>query len=195
MKDIIKQKVKEAKSRAVLDVVSGYFDEVGYSKPTMNDIAKVAGISVGALYKLFPSKEELFYAYISFQIEEFYHNIIRLTAKLEPKESLSLYVKMKFETFKSKRKAIEDPVLGDPLFFVKLNTKKNNPAEPIFNFLAKQFQKLVPQNKNFLKTAYLFNSYTMGHIEYWLNQGGELDDDTESIVDSFLTSAKSKEQL
>ncbi len=186
MKEIIKQKVKEAKSRAVLDMVSGYFDEVGYSKPTMNDIAKVAGMSVGALYKLFPSKEELFYAYISYQIEEFYQALLKKSLNLKPKDALNLYVKMKFETFKSKRKAIEDPVLGDPLFFVKLNTRKHNPAEPIFEFLAKQFKKLDPQNKNFLKTAYLFNSFTMGYIEYWLNYGGELDEDAKEVVERFL---------
>ena len=127
MKDTIRQKLKETKSALILEAVSDYFDREGFDRATMQDIAREVGISIGALYKLFPSKEALFFAYISYQISRFYHELIAKSTKLKtPKERLILYIRLKFATFASKRKAIEDPVLGDPLFFVKMNTQRKD---------------------------------------------------------------------
>ncbi len=195
MKDTIRQKLKETKSALILEVVSDYFDREGFDRATMHDIAREVGISVGALYKLFPSKEALFFAYISYQISRFYHELIEKSAKLKtPKERLILYIRLKFATFASKRKAIEDPVLGDPLFFVKMNTRKDNPAKPIFNFLAQEFEALSKstplKSSSHMKTAYLFNAATMGYIEYWLNFGGELEERAEEVFDRFMTGIK-----
>ncbi len=190
MSNLIKKRVKEAKVEIVLEVVSEYFDRVGFSKPTMSDIAKEVGISVGALYKLFASKDELFFAYIGYQIEKFHKELVVATAKKEPQEKLEIFVEMKFSTFVSKRKAIEDPILGDPLFFVKMNAQKVNPSKPIFEFLANEFEKLSlkqsSKESDFNKVAYLFNSYTMGYIEHWLNFGGELKSDSKQVVEMFL---------
>ena len=191
MKELIRQKLKETKSELVLNAVSDYFDRVGFDKPTMQDIAKEVEISVGALYKLFPSKDALFFAYIRHQIRQFHRELTAKAASLDtPEQRLTLYIRLKFATFASKRKAIEDPVLGDPLFFAKMNTHKENPAEPIYRFLAEQFEALnlhLPLvSDNHMKTAYLFNAYTMGHIEYWLNFGGELEERAEEVFEHFL---------
>jgi AcrR family transcriptional regulator len=192
MKETIRQKLKETKSELILQAVSDYFDRRGFEKATMQEIAKEVGVSVGALYKLFPSKEDLYFAYITYQIRRFYEELMAESASLEdPRERLLLYIQLKFSTFASKRKAIEDPVLGDPLFFVKMNTRKENPAEPIFRFLADQFdilsRTLPLKSSNHMKTAYLFNSATMGYIEYWLNYGGELEEKAEEVFERFMT--------
>ncbi|WP_456427812.1 TetR/AcrR family transcriptional regulator [Nitratifractor sp.] len=187
----IRQKLKETKSELVLNAVSDYFDRVGFDRPTMQEIAKAVGISVGALYKLFPSKEALYFAYIDHQIRRFHQELLQKSAAAEsPRERLLLYIRLKFAAFASKRKALEDPVLGDPLFFVKMNTRKENPAQPIFHFLAEQFsllhRSLPLRSEDHLQTAYLFNGYTMGQIEYWLNVGGELESKAEEVFESFL---------
>lgn len=191
MKETIRKKLQETKSELILDAVSDYFDRVGYSQPTMQEIAAEVGISVGALYKLFPSKDALFFAYVRHQILRFHRELLEKSAPLQsPQEKLILYVRLKFETFASKRKALEDPILGDPLFFLKMNTRKENPAEPIFTFLATQFEALHREtplrNTDHLKTAYLFNSYTMGYIEYWINFGGALEERSEEVLELFL---------
>ncbi len=195
MKNLIKEKVAETKKRLILEAVSSYFEKEGFAKPTMHDIAKNLGISIGALYKLFPSKDDLFYGYIEYQILLFYNDLIKETQTTkDPKERLTTYITMKFKAFASKRKAIEDPVIGDPLFFVKMNTKKSNPAKPVFEFLANEFEKLsktfLLKGDDYMKIAYLFNAFTMGYIEYWLNFGGELEKEAGRVFNRFMEGAK-----
>ena len=192
MKDLIRRKVQETKTELILDAVSDFFEKVGFTEPTMQDIAKAVGLSVGALYKFFPSKEALFFAYITHQIKKFHTAVTEACRFIDdPEKCLVLFIRQKFSTFASKRKALEDPVIGDPLFFVKMNTEKFNPAEPVYLFLAEQFEKLSLhkplKSKNHMKTAYLFNAATMGYIEYWLNFGGELEEKAEEVFERFMT--------
>ncbi len=191
MKEKIRQKMQETKADLVLEHVSDYFDKVGFSQATMQEIASAVGISVGALYKLFPSKDALLSAYVEHQIRQFDKALRTACLPLtDPRKCLILFIQMKFSTFASKKKALEDPVLGDPFFFLKIHTKKADAAESIMRFLAEQFdrlQKEVPfKSENHLKTAYLFNSYTMGYIEYWVNYGGKLEEKAESVLERFL---------
>ncbi len=192
VKELIKEKVLETKKNLVLEKVSEFFDERGFENVKMQDLALHTGISVGALYKLFPSKDMLFFEYIAYQIGKFHEELLRICSGItDPKEALEKYVELKFSTFKSKRKAIEDPVIGDPLFFVKMNTQKSDPAGPIYEFLSDLFSKLnetTPlKETDHMKSAYLFNAYTMGYIEHWLNRGGDLDDDASEAVERFLS--------
>jgi len=191
VKELIREKVLETKKNLVLEKVSEFFDERGFDRVKIQDIAAHTGLSVGALYKLFPSKERLFYEYIAYQIRRFHEELVRACAGIEePRRMLEIYIDLKFSTFVSKRKAIEDPVIGDPLFFVKMNTQKSDPAGPIYEFLADLFARLgerVPlKEDDHMKTAYLFNAYTMGFIEHWLKCGGDLQEDPVEVLERFL---------
>ena len=191
MKELIRQKLQETKSELVLEAVSAYFDRVGYTKPKMQDIAKEVGISVGALYKLFPSKDALFFDYIAYQIRLFHtHLLERCKVCQTPKQALLEYIKLKIETFIAKKKAIEDPILGDPLFFLKMNVHKENPAKPVYEFLEEQFIKLTKEHSlkaiEPMRLAYIFNGHILAYIEYWINFGGELTGKEEEILSTFL---------
>ena len=191
MKEKIKEKVTEAKRQLIVEEVAKLFEEEGFDRLKMADIAKRLGMSVGALYNLFDSKDTLYYAYITYQIEGFYQKLLHLCeGENDPERCLQRYVEQKFSVFSAKRKAIEDPVVGDPLFFLKMNTQKSDPAQPIFDFLASLFsavEKRIPlKEKDPLKTAYLFNAYTTGYIEYWIHYETALDDEPEKVVAIFL---------
>ncbi len=197
MKELIRQKLQETKSEIVLEAVAAYFEKVGYTKPKMQDIAKAVGISVGALYKLFPSKDALFFAYISYEIRRFYARLQeRCMACEDPKKALLLYISLKIETFIAKKKAIEDPVLGDPLFFLKMNVHKQNPAKEVYEFLEEQFGKLSKQCRlkdiEPMRLAYIFNAHILAYIEYWLNFDGELLGKEEEILTTFLEGIKDR---
>jgi len=58
---VIPEYKEEAKSR-ILDSANKVFAEKGYHEATMDDIAKRLGVSKGAIYLYFPSKEDLFEA-------------------------------------------------------------------------------------------------------------------------------------
>ena len=191
MKTELQKKIHAAKQEALLETLSPFFESEGFHRLKMQDIAAYLGISVGALYNLFESKEALFYAYVAYQIGLFERRFKEVCAALEdPRKALAAYVEMKFEVFRQKRRAIEDPIVGDPLFFLKMNTNQTEPAAPIFAKLAELFDQLsrrLPlKDSDTLRLAYLFNAYTTGFVEYWFHTGKGLDDDPNSVVDRFL---------
>jgi AcrR family transcriptional regulator len=58
---VVPEYKEEAKGR-ILDAANKVFAEKGYHEATMDDIAKRLGVSKGAIYLYFPSKEDLFEA-------------------------------------------------------------------------------------------------------------------------------------
>ena len=192
MKDKIASKVKDYKKDLILQEASDYFENVGFDNLKMSELAKNCNISVGQLYKLFDSKENIYYEYVGYQIRLFYTQLQEECLYVNsPEQRLLIYLKMKFAAFKSKRKVFESAVLGDPLFFSKMNTKQEKQAKPIYEFLQKEFEKLsfkhqTSQELDFLQVAYVFNSFSMGYIEHWLNTQGELDIDIKNVLDRFI---------
>lgn len=63
-KDTFDKTTAERRQR-VIDVAVSEFATRGYSATNINDIAKKAGISIGAMYSYFASKEDLFLAVVN----------------------------------------------------------------------------------------------------------------------------------
>jgi AcrR family transcriptional regulator len=63
MPKVVPEYKEEAKSR-ILDAANKVFAENGYHEATMDDIAKRLGVSKGAIYLYFSSKEDLFEAMV-----------------------------------------------------------------------------------------------------------------------------------
>ncbi len=61
MPKVVPEYKEEAKSR-ILEAANKVFAERGYHEATMDDVAKRLGVSKGAIYLYFPSKEDLFEA-------------------------------------------------------------------------------------------------------------------------------------
>jgi AcrR family transcriptional regulator len=61
MPKVVPEYKEEAKGR-ILEAANKVFAEKGYHEATMDDIAKRLGVSKGAIYLYFPSKEDLFEA-------------------------------------------------------------------------------------------------------------------------------------
>ncbi|GAB6109804.1 TetR/AcrR family transcriptional regulator [Fusibacter bizertensis] len=53
-------KTSEERRNSVLSIALGEFASKGYSATSINDIARDAGVSIGAMYSYFASKEDLF---------------------------------------------------------------------------------------------------------------------------------------
>ena len=193
MKYKIASKVRSLKKDLILQEACKYFEEVGFENVKMSDLAKNCDISVGQLYKLFDSKENIFHEYVRYQIRLFYEEIQESCLHISsPQDRLLMYLELKFKIFRNKRRTLMDPVLGDPLFFSKLNTKNRDLTKPIFEFLKDEFEKLakeydLPEDLDYLQVAYVFNSCSMGYIEYWLNSEKELKVDEKDILKRFIS--------
>ena len=192
MKKLIQQKVKDLKRELVLEQAGRYFEEVGFEAVTMAQLAKQCGISVGALYKLFESKDALFYAYVEHEIRLLHEEIVRESEKYDDTvRKLQVIVEKKFHTFCSKSKLIFDPIAGDPLFFTKLSHSRQNPAQIIYDYTAVLFAQLAREralrSDDAMQTAYLFHNFLLGFIEHWLQFGGDLQAQSGQALKLFLS--------
>lgn len=60
----VPEKYAQERAREVLAAAAACFARAGYRGASMGDIAREAGLSVGALYRYFPDKEALFVALV-----------------------------------------------------------------------------------------------------------------------------------
>ncbi len=191
MKSLMKEKIRDLKREMVLEKASLCFEKEGFDATTMGEIARNCGISIGALYKLFDSKEALFYAYVEYQIGQLYEKIVEKSRGVRsPREKLQIIVEQKFEAFGEKSRVILDPVAGDPLFFTKLSLNRKNPAQVIYDYTASLFEALAQEiplrSQDPLLTSHLFHQFLLGYVEYWLLVGGDLRSQCASALEIFL---------
>jgi len=181
----IQAQIKAFKQELILQKVSQYLEKHGYKNAKMADIAKFVGISVGALYKYFESKDMLFYAYVNYQIDTFYEHLKTTFATIQdPKERIFYFIQAKLKLFEEKRKLLTDTIAADPLFFIKLSATKENPAKKIYDLIAKELESIGVKDP--IKASYLLNGITYGYIEHWIVYGGKLIDRAEEIYDRFF---------
>ena len=76
----------QARSRALVDdlleAAARVFDARGYDATTTNEVAEVAGVSVGSLYQYFPNKDALLAALASRHLEEAAPLVLDLASRL-----------------------------------------------------------------------------------------------------------------
>jgi AcrR family transcriptional regulator len=68
----------EAREQRILDAAATLFTHYGYDKTTVSDIAQEAGVSKGAIYLHFESKDDLFEALLMREIEKYTENWLEL---------------------------------------------------------------------------------------------------------------------
>jgi AcrR family transcriptional regulator len=72
--EVLMPRITAAHERAVrqriVDAAVGVFGELGYERATVQDVVRASGLSVGAVYSYFRSKEELFVVACACEMEE-----------------------------------------------------------------------------------------------------------------------------
>ncbi len=76
---------EEAKNRIIKQSVK-FFSEKGYYKTKMAEIAECLGVSKGAIYQYFKSKEELFLEVIKFYVEYTQKDLVAFLNSRPPKD-------------------------------------------------------------------------------------------------------------
>ena len=106
-----KEREKERRRQQIMVAAKRVFSEKGFSKTTMEDIAREAELSTGTLYLYFKNKEELF-ASLSFRILQYLliriEHVTRETDKGPAEKLLDL------------RDALYDVYLFDPLIIINM---------------------------------------------------------------------------
>jgi len=190
----MKEEVTALKKKMILQEAEGYIEEKGYQNFKINELSKICGISVGALYQLFISKENLFYEYVLFQMENFHKELLKLCDGVSsPRKRLLIYTKAKLQTFEKKGKTIQEHITYDPLFILKLGNQ-NEAMNLMENFLAKEFEKLSHETPlktdNYICLSYAYSAYILGYIKYYFQSDTKKEYNIEKlsnqILDNFL---------
>ncbi|MEA2050846.1 MAG: TetR/AcrR family transcriptional regulator [Campylobacterota bacterium] len=182
----INKQLKDIKKELILKEVSKYFEKVTYEHTKIADISKDLDIAVGTIYKLFTSKENLYYEYLMYQINNFYKELLERQTS-NAKENIKLFIKLKYSYYTQKRKAVESNILTDPLFFHKIYTGKENPMNNVYEFLEDNFKIYLEDDlQNYKQLAICFNRLSDGFIESWIAQNFDLMDEIDTIFNMFF---------
>ena len=183
----IKEELKNLKKELILEKVSTYFEEVSYEHTKIADISKDLDIAVGTLYKLFRSKENLYYEYLMYQVNKFYLELLNNQTD-NPEENIKTFIKLKYSYFVQKRKAIESNIKTDPLFFHKLYTGEENPMNNVYKLLEENIELFLKDDtKNYQQLAICFNRLSDGFIEDWMMRDFDLLNEIDTTFDMFFS--------
>ncbi len=98
------ERKRDATRRKLLERALKLFQQRGVEATTMRDIAKAAGMSLGAAYYYFPSKEALMFAYYEDQQAEFEQVLATATGTV--RERLGTVFHGKLETIRPQKKML-----------------------------------------------------------------------------------------
>lgn len=182
----IKEQLKDIKKELILEKVSEYFERVSYEDTKIADVSKDLDIAVGTLYKLFTSKENLYYEYLMYQVNKFYLELLENQID-KPKENIKFFIKLKYSYYIQKRKAIESNIVTDPFFFHKVYSGSQNPMNEVYKLLEKNIKLILQdETKNYTLLAICLNRLSDGFIEDWLISDLDLLNEIDTTFNMFF---------
>ena len=177
MKSKISDELNKVKKDLYLKAAAVYFDKSGYKNFKISHLAKELETSVGTIYNLFISKEDLYLEYLILKLQNFLETL-KSKEKNNAKENLELYLSCKYEIF------IQiDNNTTDPYFFHKLDISNHPIVDEIYDFLIRQFKQLYPnKDMNYKHVSTLFKKLSDGFIESYLIEKY----DTKNIINDTI---------
>jgi len=189
----IKDKMQDLKKEFLLEEASKQFEEVGYELMKVADLAKLAKVSVGTIYSLFNSKEDLYLAYLEHQICSFFLELEEKTLEAnDPQDKIYAFIELKFSYYSQKRKAIEQSATNNPLFFNTLVKEHSVAFGKIYDYLEKCFIELNPKidKDKATRMAFAINGFSDGYISLWLEMDDDLMKKVDEVTELFITMIK-----
>ena len=124
-----KERERERRRQQIIVAAKRVFSAKGFSKATMEDIAKEAELSPGTLYLYFKNKDEL-YASLSIRILQYLNLRLEHVDKekgLEPEELLDALKKVMFDVYDF------DPLVIINMFHLQSSETLKNLSPPLLN--------------------------------------------------------------
>lgn len=186
-----KRKVQEMKRDLILEEAGTLFVNEGYENMKISDLAKNAGVSVGAIYSMFGSKEALYNQFIIGLIE-YYIDLMEqeLENKTDPIEMLKIMVKIKFTAIVKNKNALKEVILHDTTFNLHVSSDEYNPLTQMHLYVSEKVMKPLLKSlncsKNPMELFFLFDGITFGMAKYWIFAGGDLVSRVDEAVEMFI---------
>jgi AcrR family transcriptional regulator len=192
MKTKINDEINKLKRDMYLNLAAEYFDRYGYKNFKISQLAKELETSVGTIYNLFNSKDDLYLEYLILKLQNFM-NSLNEKETTDAWANLELYLSCKYEIFMQIDKNRDERVTNDPYFFHKLDVSNHKIVDEIYDFLIRQFKKLYPNSKmDYKHISILFKKLSDGFIESYLLEKYDTKDVIKDTMNLFFTGLQRK---
>jgi AcrR family transcriptional regulator len=185
-----KEKLQAFKRDLVLEGAGALFIEVGYDAMKVADLAKNVGLSVGTIYNLFGSKEQLYQAYILKIAEDAITRVETTICDLEtPEAKLREMTRVKFELIIRHKMMMRESV-SDPTFFFHLSAGETNPILHFQRYVAKTIMTPLATEADCtidpMELVFLYDGLGIAAIKHAMACGGDLMEQVDTTIDRFL---------
>lgn len=190
-----KRKMQEIKRDLIIEEATNLFIRDGYENMKIVDLAKNAGVSIGAIYSMFGSKEALYNQYIMGQIE-FYIEMMEqeLENHTDPIEMLRVVTRIKFEAIMKNKNGIKENLMSDPTFYLHASFDDNNPLMHMYMYISEKIMeplaKSLGNTMQPMELFFIYDGLTFGIAKYWILTGGDLMRRINQSIEMFLTILK-----
>jgi len=190
-----KRKMQEIKRDLIIEEATNLFIRDGYENMKIVDLAKNAGVSIGAIYSMFGSKEALYNQYIMGQIE-FYIEMMEqeLENHTDPIEMLRVVTRIKFEAIMKNKNGIKENLMSDPTFYLHASFDENNPLMHMYMYISEKIMeplaKSLGNTVQPMELFFIYDGLTFGMAKYWILTGGDLMRRINQSIEMFLTILK-----
>lgn len=187
--------MQEIKRDLIIEEATNLFIRDGYENMKIVDLAKNAGVSIGAIYIMFGSKEALYNQYIMGQIE-FYIEMMEqeLENHTDPIEMLRVVTRIKFEAIMKNKNGIKENLMSDPTFYLHASFDDNNPLMHMYMYISEKIMeplaKSLGNTVQPMELFFIYDGLTFGMAKYWILTGGDLMRRINQSIEMFLTILK-----
>jgi len=193
----IKKKIQVMKRELILEEAAKLFIADGYENMKIVDLATNVGVSVGTIYTLFGSKENLYNNYIISQIEHYLSIIEEETNRYaDPVEKLKALAHIKFGAFVTHKNALREVVINDPLFFINVSADHDDSMMKLYIYITDNIMTPLSQSiktkRSAIDMTFLFDGLSIGMIQHWIHTDGDLIERTDELIESFLLIVKER---
>lgn len=194
----LKNKVQELKRDLILEEASKLFQNEGYENMKIADLASKVGVSVGSIYTLFGSKENLYNNYILNQID-YYLEMLENKIKdvNDPYEKLKILTNVKFQAFISHKNVLHLGV-NHPLFYINTYNfiDEDNVMMDVYRFISENImeplREKVQTSKTSMEMTLLYDSISTAMVKYWVIVNDDLMQKSDELLESFLLLVKNR---
>ncbi|MGD9970966.1 MAG: TetR/AcrR family transcriptional regulator [Sulfuricurvum sp.] len=194
---MLKKKILDFKKDLILEEAAKLFQEYGYDNMKVANLAKNIGVSVGSIYTLFGSKENLYHNHILEQIDQCLEKLDNEIQKIDdPIERLKILTNNKFNAYANHENELRTMGFSHPLMFIYASDIGNDVIQHIYAYIDENIMQPLKAKTNTSKTSMemtlLYDSISIGIIKYWLKFGGDLVGNADEMMEDFLLIAKKK---
>ncbi len=184
-------KKSEATRKKILEAALRIFRRRGFERTTMRDVAKAAGVALGAAYYYFPSKDALVLAYYA-NTQETHSAVAREGMKLADslEGRLRVVLHTKLDTIERDRKllsalfrSVGDPASELSIFSTRAKQVRDESITLFHEALAPE--ELPAELRSALGLA--FWSLSMGLVLYFIHDTSPKQEKTRRLVDQSVT--------